>query len=107
MTDMMYFQKLHPEAIIPTRATEQSAGFDLYAIEDVTVIGGLGNIRVRTGIAVKLPEGTYGQIAMRSGLARDEHLIVAAGVIDPDYSGEVMVLVNCGKVCDDHTRSHI
>ncbi len=99
------FKKIEPDAIIPTRATPDSAGFDLYALKDTIVEtgGGLGfmttgryqdcgSVIVPTGIAVKLPPGTYGRIAMRSGLAVKAHLAVSAGVIDRDYRGPIGVV---------------
>lgn len=92
---MIQFKRLHPNAIVPTKGTFASAGFDLYADADYEIVGGAGNVLVKTGIACKLPAGTYGRIAMRSGLAAREHLGVGAGVIDLDYSGEIMVLVHC------------
>jgi dUTP pyrophosphatase len=48
---------------------------------------------VSTGIAVKVPEGTYGRIAPRSGLAVKHGLHIGAGVIDTDYTGEVKVVI--------------
>lgn len=99
-TEIIQFQKTHANAIIPTRGTANSAGFDLYALEDTCVIGGQGSIVVRTGAAVKLTNHTYGRIAMRSGLSVKEHLAVSAGVIDVDYSGEICVVVFCTK--NDH-----
>jgi len=99
------FKKLDPRAIIPTRATPDSAGFDLYALEDTEVktgggvtfmmpadYEGCGSVIVPTGVAVKLPPGTYGRIAMRSGLAVRGHLAVSAGVIDRDYRGAIGVV---------------
>lgn len=91
------FKKLDPEAVIPTRATPYSAGFDLYALQDTVINPEAGNILVPTGIAVQLPEGTYGRIAMRSGLAVKQHLVVSAGVIDIDYTGPIAVVVGCTK----------
>ncbi len=98
------FKKLDPRAIIPTRATPDSAGFDLYALEDTEIktgggvtfmkddYEGTGSVIVPTGIAVKLPPGTYGRIAMRSGLAVRGHLAVSAGVVDRDYRGAIGVV---------------
>lgn len=88
------FAKIVPSAIIPTRGTPRSAGFDLHALETTTITPGAGNIPVRTGIAIVMPNGTYGRIAMRSGLAMKQHLTVSAGVIDNDYTGEIKVLVS-------------
>lgn len=99
-TESVYFTKLRPDAIIPKRGTEVSAGFDLYAAEDTLIVGGAGNFLVPTGVAVKLPKGTYGRIAMRSGLALNQHLTVSAGVIDVDYSGPIGVLVSSTKIFD-------
>lgn len=99
-TETIYFNKLHPDAIIPKRGTALSAGFDLYAVEDTLIVGGAGNFLVPTGVAVKLPPGTYGRIAMRSGLALNQHLTVSAGVIDRDYTGPIGVLVSSTKFFD-------
>ena len=49
-----------------------------------------------TGLAALAPPGTYIRVAPRSGLAM-QHIDVAAGVIDPEYCGEIkIVLVNRG-----------
>jgi len=50
------------------------------------------------GIAIKMPDGVYGRVAPRSGLAVKKGIHVGAGVIDPDYRGEIHVLLfNNGK----------
>ena len=56
------------KAIIPTRATEGSAGYDLYSTVD-TIVPKRGKQLISTGICVGLPNGVYGRIAPRSGLA--------------------------------------
>ncbi len=89
---MISFRKLDPSAIIPTRATPHSAGLDLYALEDTLV--GATTVIVPTGVAVRLPPGTYGRIAMRSGLAVRHSLAVSAGVIDIDYEGAIGVVTH-------------
>ena len=104
--ETVQFKKLHPDAIIPTRATSHSAGFDLYALKDMIITGGCGNVIIPTGIAVQLPEGTYGRIAMRSGLAVKQHLNVSAGVIDVDYTGEIGVIAYCTKTRVAYTREY-
>ena len=50
-------------------------------------------ILVDLGIAFQIPMGYYGQIASRSGLAIHRHIHVGAGVVDPDYTGSVHVLL--------------
>lgn len=91
---VVQFKKLHDDAIVPQRGTPTSAGFDLYALEDRTIFHDYGMCLVPTGIAVKLPPGTYGRIAMRSGHAVKHHLAVGAGVIDIDYAGPIGVAVH-------------
>ena len=80
---------LHPEALLPTRATSGSAGFDLYTIEDVELKLIPGGTTVRTGIAVELPPGYEIQIRGRSGLAFRDDIIIHFGTIDQDYRGEI------------------
>lgn len=84
--------KLVPHATIPSRATPGSAGFDLYSAEGYVVLP-QHRVVVSTGIQVTLPEGTYGRVAPRSGLAVKHGLDVGAGVIDPDYTGELKVVL--------------
>jgi dUTP pyrophosphatase len=53
---------------------------------------------IPTGIAIKVPPGTYGRIAPRSGITVKHNVHVGAGVIDSDYTGEIkVVLCNNGK----------
>jgi dUTP pyrophosphatase len=53
---------------------------------------------VRTGLAAAIPEGYYGRVAPRSGLATKKGLDVLAGVIDADYRGEIRCLLyNAGE----------
>ena len=85
-------KKLNTNAQLPTRGTPQSVGYDLYASEDVT-IKSKDRGMVSTGLAIKVPTGTYGRVAPRSGLAVKSGVNVGAGVIDPDYTGEVKVVL--------------
>jgi len=48
---------------------------------------------VETGIAIGLPEGTYGRVAARSGMASKMGIAVGGGVIDRDYTGEIKVIL--------------
>lgn len=103
----IYFQKLIPDAVIPTRATRQSAGFDLSLCgqQPVTIQPG-ETVMIHTGVAVVLPEGTAGMVYPRSGLASKHGLALAncVGVIDSDYRGELMVpLYN--HLCEAYTVS--
>jgi len=91
------FLKLHPAARLPTRGSRGAAGLDLYSIEEVT-LGAGERAAVRTGLSVAIPEGFYGRVAPRSGLAVRSGLDVLAGVVDSDYRGEILcALINHGR----------
>lgn len=84
-------KKLTHDAKTPTRGTSGSAGYDLYASEDVELYSfGI----VPTGVSVAIPEGYYGRIAPRSGLAAKHGVDVLGGVIDSDYRGEIKVILD-------------
>ena len=74
---------LEPGAICPTRGTPDSAGYDLYALED-TYIGPTSTL-VKTGVRMKIPKGYVGIIKSRSSMACKNGVYTEAGVIDSDY----------------------
>lgn len=82
----------HPHAEVPTRAHPTDAGLDLAASETTQVAPGVVTL-VPTGIAVAIPEGHVGLLAIRSSLATKKSMTLAngVGVIDPDYRGEIQV----------------
>jgi len=91
---------IHPAAILPARMTPGSAGFDLFAVENMEVpptycnpdgSTDIGRALVPTGIKLQLPSGTVGRIASRSGLSVNSNIEVGAGWIDSDYRGELKV----------------
>jgi dUTP pyrophosphatase len=77
---------------MPIRETVDSAGYDLFSAENVTILPNTLHA-VDLGIAIALEKGTYGQVYMRSSLAKQHSLFAMAGVIDADYRGTVKVLV--------------
>lgn len=92
---------LHNDAKLPHLGSTHSAGFDLFSIDDVTIKAGCRAV-IPLGISSEIPEGFYGRIADRSGLAAKKGLTVLAGVIDSDYRGEWKVLLlNTGQI-DQH-----
>lgn len=94
------FKALEKDAILPKYGSDAAIGVDLYtmrnSLEYVLFPG--ERVMVRTGLAVAIPHGYYGRIAPRSGLAYKNGIVVLAGVIDPDYRGEIgVILLNTGK----------
>ena len=86
---------IHPEANIPAYKTEGSAAFDLQAMLDrccENIVPG-SPIKVKTGIAVAIPDGYVGIISVRSGKGINEGLKLSnqIGVIDSDYRGEIIL----------------
>lgn len=86
---------LSQDARIPAKAHHGDAGWDIYASEAMEVGPGETKI-IKTGIALEIPSGWYGQIKSRSGLGA-KGLIVTAGVVDSGYRGEVGVVVVNGN----------
>tara|TARA_B100001996_G_C18520145_1_gene538933 strand:- start:277 stop:714 length:438 start_codon:yes stop_codon:yes gene_type:complete len=90
-------KKLKYDAIIPSRGSPLAAGYDLYSTCDLSINANERAI-VETGIAIEMPEGVYGRVAPRSGLAVRSGISIGAGVIDRDYRGELkVVLFNQGS----------
>ena len=91
-------RKLNPNARIPTRGSEQAAGYDIYACLDTqtATIPAHKTVKVSTGISMAIPEGYFGAIFARSGLASKQGLRPAncVGVIDSDYRGELMIMLH-------------
>ncbi len=100
--DIIRFQRLRPEAILPVRATEGSAGLDLTAcIDRPVVLPKGGRALIPTGLAVALPGNHLASFVFaRSGLAVKHGVTLSncVGVIDSDYRGEIKVgLINQGE----------
>ena len=82
---------MNDDAIIPTRASKESAGLDLYSSIDIDIQ--VGSIKkVNTGICISLPENSYRSIRDKSSLA-SKGLLMLGGVIDKDYTGEIIVIM--------------
>jgi dUTP pyrophosphatase len=80
-----------PNVPLPHRATPGAACFDLYAAEDAT-LNRATVTRVRTGLRMRAPPGTFLEVRPRSGLStRGVMMANAPGTIDADYAGEVQV----------------
>ena len=93
----MKIKLLSDLATIPTRGSEDAAGYDLYAaISETTVIPAHRTVKIPTDIAMEIPTGFAGLIMARSGLATKESLRPAncVGLIDSDYRGNVIVALH-------------
>ncbi|MGL2355878.1 dUTP diphosphatase [Helicobacter pylori] len=87
-------QKIHPNALIPEYQTEGSSGFDLHAVEEVTIKPhGVGLVKI--GICLSLEVGYELQVRTRSGLALNHQVMVlnSPGTVDNDYRGEIKVIL--------------
>lgn len=91
--------KLDPLAFLPTKEDDDNAGYDLYAFEP-TFIQPWSKALIGTKLTFGFPQGLYGRIASRSGLAVKKDIEVGAGVIDRGYRGEIVVLL---RNFSDHT----
>ena len=105
-------KKLYDDAIIPTRGTIESAGYDLYAYldKDEIIIKPMQTVLIKTGIAIEIPSGYYGALHTRSGIGTKRNLRLAncTGIIDSDYRGELLVAVyndsNQGQILNNKER---
>ena len=76
-------------AIMPTRAHEADAGLDLYA-RDTQIVPAKESAIFNTGVHIELPFGTVGLVKSKSGL-NVKHGLTSDGVIDPGYTGSIIV----------------
>ncbi len=90
--DLFAFEKVVADAISPVKESAYNAGYDLAAYEPV-VIPAWGKAKIDTKIKLAIPKGLYGRIASRSGLSAKNDLEVGAGVIDPNYHGNIIVIL--------------
>lgn len=89
-------KKLSETAKLPFHGSDAAAGYDLCSTETVRIAPQQRKL-IKTGLALSIPEGYYGRIAPRSGLAFKFGIDVLAGVIDADYRGELgVILYNSG-----------
>lgn len=90
-------KKLSDKATMPTRGSLAAAGYDLYAnLNEDLKIAPHTTVKVGTGLAMEIPDGYFGGIYARSGIATKEGLRPAncVGVVDSDYRGEIIVAVH-------------
>lgn len=87
-------KKLKADAQLPTQGSDKAAGYDLYAcIDDSICINPGYTCLIGTGLSITPPEGYFGAIFARSGMATKRGLRPAncVGVCDEDYTGEYKI----------------
>ena len=89
------FKKLHPAAVMPKRATDGAAGFDLTAV--TCKYGENGKVFYDTGIAVEIPAGYAGLVFQRSSVYKTGLMLsCCVGVIDSDFRSSISMIFNVG-----------
>ncbi|KAB1220575.1 Deoxyuridine 5'-triphosphate nucleotidohydrolase [Morella rubra] len=93
--DMSFLRvkKLSEKAVLPSRPSIHSAGYDLCSAAEVKVPA-RGKAMVPTDLSIAIPEGTYARVAPRSGLAWKHSIDVGASVIDAEYRGPLGVILS-------------
>ena len=87
----LQFVKLSCNIKTPSKSTKFVVGLDIYSPTDY-LISAKDQTIIPTGLRIQVPPGHYGHLCLKSGLAMKHHIHVGAGIIDPDYTGEVKVL---------------
>ena len=90
-------KKLNDLAKLPSHGSAYSAGYDLYAAISLPVtINPHTTVKIGTGLAMELPEGYFGAIFARSGLATKNGCRPSncVGICDRDYIGEYIVALH-------------
>ena len=96
---MVQIKKLRENAVLPARGSAFAAGYDLCAClegDETVIIPPHHTVKIGTGLAFALPDGTFGAVFARSGLASKQDLRPAncVGVVDSDYRGECFVALH-------------
>lgn len=97
-------RRLHAEAVLPKSWSDQACGLDLHAMlltdggrPNNAIVSQGATRAIPTGLAIECPRGYFAMVVSRSGLARSGIFVTnAPGIIDPDYRGEIQVLLHNG-----------
>ena len=86
---------LDKDAVLPTRAHEADAGYDLYSREDAVIYPD-DSYTFDTGVHMEIPRGYVGDVKSKSGLMMLG--LVTDGTVDSGYVGSIRVkLFNHGN----------
>jgi len=89
------FKLVHPDAVLPKKAHDEDAGYDITSVEEVTLVPGRAPVAVATGLVLgtnDIPFHHYFKIESRSGLAL-KGVSALGGIIDRSYRGEIKVIL--------------
>ena len=86
------FVKLSSNIKTASKSTKFAVGLDIHS-PATYIISAKDQTIIPTGLKIQIPPGHYGHLCSKSGLAMQHHVHVGAGIIDPDYTGEVKVLL--------------
>jgi dUTP pyrophosphatase len=111
-TDILFIKKLRDDAALPIRAYDASAAYDLVAYLKneggqtfILTIPPNTTKLIRTGLAMRPTSGNLILVCSRSGLAtRGIFVANAPGVVDPDYTGEIKVILFNGGMEPHYVR---
>ena len=92
---MFKIKALYPDSILPVKAYEGDAGFDVFSHEELYTLYPGDSKRFKLGFALELPEGWVALIQEKSGMALNNGIITYGNVIDSGYRGEVHAQVLC------------
>lgn len=93
---MIKFKLQQPDAKLPTKGSDEAAGLDLYACENIDIPAGK-SAKINTGVCMEIPSGYVGLIWPRSKISTRFNIDILAGVVDSDYRGEIQIaLINHG-----------
>ena len=83
---------LNSTSKVPSKSRNDDAGYDLYASDEYT-IKPMERCLVKTGIALEIPEGYYGHVSDRSGMALKKGAHCLGKIIDPSFRGEIGIII--------------
>jgi len=94
MSDMLIlrYYRITNRGHPPVKTCPSDVGYDLKSADSI-IIPARQVAAVNTDIAIRLPPGTYGRIAPRSGLALYNSIDIGGGVLDPLYYGNIIIII--------------
>ena len=95
-TPVVYVQKLHENAKLPSYASVGDQGADIYACEDITIPANSFGTIVKTGLAMAIPFGWAIAIRPRSGMSHKTRMRISntPGTVDTNYKDEIGVIID-------------